>query len=219
MRSPIIRRSSSICVSPGPPRMPMPPRLALEVGPAPHQPRRQVLQLRQLDLQLALVAARALREDLEDQLVRSTTRHVEVALEVALLRRRQRLVEDDDVGARCSRGQRLDLVGLAACRRTAPRRAPCAARRRARRRRRRPIRRAGRARRARRRNAARAEVDADQDRAAPARRRRSNTASQAVDAQRRRVRDAARQGWSRRLRSRRRKFTARPGTTVEIACL
>src|SRR5204863_7224593 len=41
--------------------------LALEVAPAPHQPRRQVLQAGQLDLQLALVTLRARTEDLEDQ--------------------------------------------------------------------------------------------------------------------------------------------------------
>ena len=41
--------------------------LALEVGPAAHQARGHVLELRELDLQLAFVAARALREDVEDQ--------------------------------------------------------------------------------------------------------------------------------------------------------
>ena len=41
--------------------------LPLEVGPAAHQSRRQVLQLRELDLQLAFEAARALREDVENQ--------------------------------------------------------------------------------------------------------------------------------------------------------
>ena len=42
--------------------------LALQVGPAAHQPRRQVLELRELDLQLAFAASRALREDVQDQL-------------------------------------------------------------------------------------------------------------------------------------------------------
>ncbi len=37
--------------------------LTLEVGPASHQSRRDVLELRQFDLQLAFEAARALRED------------------------------------------------------------------------------------------------------------------------------------------------------------
>ena len=37
--------------------------LPLKVSPAPHQPRRQMRQLREFDLKLALEAARALRED------------------------------------------------------------------------------------------------------------------------------------------------------------
>src|SRR3546814_1169401 len=41
--------------------------LALQVGPAAHQARGHVAQLGQFDLQLALGAARALREDVEDQ--------------------------------------------------------------------------------------------------------------------------------------------------------
>ena len=72
--------------------------LALQVAPAPHQARRQVLQPRQLDLQLALVALRARAEDLEDQHRAVGDRHAEMALEVALLRRRQRLVEEHRLG-------------------------------------------------------------------------------------------------------------------------
>src|SRR6185312_5384460 len=67
--------------------------LPLEVAPAAHQPRREVLQPRQVDLELALVAARPLTEDLEDQHRAVCDRDAEVALEVALLRGRERLVE------------------------------------------------------------------------------------------------------------------------------
>src|SRR6185295_771990 len=72
--------------------------LPLEVAPAAHQSRREVLQPRQVDLELAFVAARALAEDLEDEHRANDNGATEVALEVALLRRRQRLVEDDDLG-------------------------------------------------------------------------------------------------------------------------
>ena len=41
--------------------------LPLEVGPAAHQAGGDVLELRELDFELAFVAARALREDVEDQ--------------------------------------------------------------------------------------------------------------------------------------------------------
>ncbi len=61
--------------------------LPLQVRPAPHQPGADVLQPRQLDLQLAFVAAGALGEDLQDQQRAVVDRKAEVALEVALLRR------------------------------------------------------------------------------------------------------------------------------------
>ena len=86
--------------------------LALEVRPAPHQARGLVLQPRQLDLQLALMALSARGEDVEDQRGAVGHRHAEVLFEVALLRRRQGLVEDDTAGLMgLHRG--LDLVGLA----------------------------------------------------------------------------------------------------------
>ena len=62
--------------------------LPLEVGPAADEARRQVLELRELDLQLALGAARALREDVEDQAHAVDDAAFERPLEVALLRRR-----------------------------------------------------------------------------------------------------------------------------------
>jgi hypothetical protein len=61
--------------------------LALQVRPAPHQAGAQVLQPGQLDLQLALVAAGALGEDLQDQQGAVVDRQAHVPLQVALLRR------------------------------------------------------------------------------------------------------------------------------------
>ena len=87
--------------------------LALEVGPAAHQASGQMLELGELDLQLAFMAARALREDVEDQ--RSAVDHhaLQLALEVALLARRQGVIEDHDVGAVRTQGF-ADLLDLAA---------------------------------------------------------------------------------------------------------
>ena len=87
--------------------------LALQVAPATHEARAQVLQPRQFDLQLALVAARTLREDFKDEHGSVVDRHAERALEVALLRGAERLVEQDFGGAGLL-GEQLDLVGLAA---------------------------------------------------------------------------------------------------------
>src|SRR5262249_37473560 len=87
--------------------------LPLEVGPAAHQARRQVLELRQLDLELALEAAGALREDVEDQAAAIEHAPPGQLLEIALLARRQGMVHQDQVGA-CGGGGRADLLGLAA---------------------------------------------------------------------------------------------------------
>jgi hypothetical protein len=55
-----------------------------------------VLELRHLDLQLALAALRPLGEDLEDQQFAVEHRHLQRPLQVALLRRAERYVEDGD---------------------------------------------------------------------------------------------------------------------------
>ena len=67
--------------------------LPLQVGPATHQARRQVLQLRQLDLNLALVALGALRENIQDQ--RRAIHHprLQMCFEIALLRRCEDVIE------------------------------------------------------------------------------------------------------------------------------
>jgi len=62
--------------------------------PLPRQSRSQVTELRDLDLQLALQGARALRENIEDQLAAIDDAKVELLLEVTGLRRAQRIVED-----------------------------------------------------------------------------------------------------------------------------
>src|SRR5204863_2747637 len=67
------------------------------------QPRHQVLELRQLDLQLAFTGPRAPGEDVEDELRPIDDLAIERPFEVAQLRRRQLVVEDDRVDARFAR--------------------------------------------------------------------------------------------------------------------
>ena len=71
--------------------------LTLQVRPAAHEPRRQVLELRELDLELTFEAARTLSEDV--QYHRRSIEHTAAdgALEVALLTRGQRVIEERDV--------------------------------------------------------------------------------------------------------------------------
>jgi len=90
-----------------------PASLALQVGPAPHQARAQVLQTGQFNLQFALVAARALGKYFEDQQGAVIDRQPDVPLQIALLRRAQRLIKEHLLGAMQGR-EFLDLVGLAA---------------------------------------------------------------------------------------------------------
>jgi len=72
-----------------------------------------LLELRELHFQLAFVAARALREDVEDQPGAVEHATFDELLEVAFLRRRQRVVEQHQFGTVLG-GQRADLVRLAA---------------------------------------------------------------------------------------------------------
>ena len=87
--------------------------LALQVRPAAHQTGAEVLQARQLDLQLAFVAARALGKDFQDQQGAVVDRQADGALQVALLHRRERLVEQHFARALALR-QQADLLDLAA---------------------------------------------------------------------------------------------------------
>ena len=167
--------------------------------------------MRQLDLQATLAGVRALAEDLEDQHRAVGDGDAEMALEVALLRGRKRLVEQHRLRA-VAEHERLDLVGLAGAdeERRVGRLAAAddavddlVARR------------FGEQRELVERGveAGRAEVDADQDRARPVPRGLRFERWGRVRAARRlrlQVASGVSAVW---------KFTARPGTTVEIACL
>ena len=77
------------------------------------QPGKHVLQLRQFDLKLAFAGSRVAGEDVEDQLRAVDDAHIEFALQVALLRGREFVVEDRQLGA--SRRQRaFQLLDFAA---------------------------------------------------------------------------------------------------------
>ncbi|MCW0462736.1 hypothetical protein NB717_003804 [Xanthomonas sacchari] len=87
--------------------------LALQVGPAAHQPGGHVPQLGQFDLQLAFVAARALGEDVQDQPGAVDHAPLQVFLQVALLAGAERVVDQNQVGT-AGVGGGLDLFQLAA---------------------------------------------------------------------------------------------------------
>ena len=93
-----MRRSDSICVSPGSPRADAAAE-PLEVLPLPDEARQQVGELGELHLQLALHRARPLGEDVEDERGAVDDPQAERAAEVALLDGRQRVVGDHEVGA------------------------------------------------------------------------------------------------------------------------
>ena len=181
------------------------------MAPAPDQTRREVLEPGEFDLKLAFVTLRAGAENLEDQHRAIGDRDPQMALQVALLGGGKRLVEEHRLRV-VAEHQGLDLVGLAAAdeerrvgrlaaaddaidNRVAGRLGQLGQ----------LVERAIEPR--------SAEVDADQDRA------RARVAGRCFDGGCR-VRAAGGQGlqfasgvsavW---------KFTARPGTTVEIACL
>ncbi len=59
---------------------------------------RDVLELRELHFELAFEAARALREDVEDQAVAIEHAPLGELLEVALLTRRERVIDEDHIG-------------------------------------------------------------------------------------------------------------------------
>ncbi len=72
--------------------------LALQVRPASHQSRGQVLQLSQFHLQLSFVAAGALREDIQDK--SDAIKHAAAArpFHIPLLGGTQRMIENNEFG-------------------------------------------------------------------------------------------------------------------------
>ena len=83
------------------------------MGPAAHQARGDVLELRELHFELAFVAARALREDVEDQPRAIEHAALDELFEIAFLRGRQRMIEQHHVGV-VLRGDGADFIRLAA---------------------------------------------------------------------------------------------------------
>ena len=112
MRVRMRRRSVSSFVSPGP-RVPMPPPSRDSAVAGPDEPRQQVFELRELDLQLAFARPRAPREDVENELRAIDDLPADLLFDVPQLRRRQLVVEHDDVdvGFGGGGGQRRDLAG------------------------------------------------------------------------------------------------------------
>ncbi len=84
-----------------------------QMRPLARQARQQIFELCKFYLHLALVAARALGENIEDQLAAIDDAHFERRFQIALLRRRQVFVDDDEVGVAFLQGL-LNFVDLAA---------------------------------------------------------------------------------------------------------
>ena len=66
------------------------------MSPRADEPRRQILELREFDLQLAFVAAGALRENIEDEARAVDDTPVQRSFEIALLRGCERVIENDE---------------------------------------------------------------------------------------------------------------------------
>ena len=92
--------------------MPDAAALTLQVAPASHEAGLQVLQAGQLDLELALMAARALGKDFQDQQSTVIDRQFQMTLQIALLGRAERLVEED-LHRTMHMRQGTNFVGLA----------------------------------------------------------------------------------------------------------
>ncbi len=69
--------------------------LALEVGPAAHEAALLIVEMGKFDLQRAFLGPRALAENFEDQPGAIEHLGVQFLLEIALLHRRQRMIDDD----------------------------------------------------------------------------------------------------------------------------
>ena len=98
MRLRIKRRSASIWVSPGTAEKAEAAALALEVGPAAHQPPGLVVEMGQLDLEPAFRRRRAFAEDFEDQAGAVDDLGLGHFLQGLLLDRRERRVDHQQPG-------------------------------------------------------------------------------------------------------------------------
>ena len=86
--------------------------LAFQVRPAAHQPRRQVLELRELDLELAFEGAGTLRKNVEYQSAAIEHAPAGQLLEIAFLAGRERVIDQYDVRALGLRNG-VDFIRLA----------------------------------------------------------------------------------------------------------
>ena len=86
--------------------------LPRQVAPEPRQARQQMLQLRQLDLELALACAGALGEDVQNERRAVEDLAVKGGLQVAALRGGQLVIEDNgiDIGLAAMQGELLSLA-------------------------------------------------------------------------------------------------------------
>jgi hypothetical protein len=85
--------------------------LPLEMSPAAHQPRREMLVLRQLNLQLSFEGRGALRKDIEDQPVTVEHARLEGNFQIAFLPGAQRLIDENQLclGLLGAHGHLIDL--------------------------------------------------------------------------------------------------------------
>src|SRR5690606_21277348 len=86
--------------------------LAFKVGPGPDQTTLLVIQMRQIDLQRAFLGGGTAAENLEDQASTVDDLGVQFFFEIALLHRRQRMIDDDEAGILLVE-KRLDFLDLA----------------------------------------------------------------------------------------------------------
>ena len=82
------------------------------MGPQPAHAREVVLELGELDLELALGRVGVVGEDVEDDRRAVDHRHAERLLEVALLARRQLVVAGDQVGVAGARSPAFSSASL-----------------------------------------------------------------------------------------------------------
>ncbi len=87
--------------------------LALQMRPTAHQPAGHMLELRQLNLQLAFMGTRALGEDIENETGAIDYPALGQLLQIAFLDRRQGLVDKDQIRAQSALAF-SELLGLTA---------------------------------------------------------------------------------------------------------